>query len=201
MMEKKLRIKDRECQALASKDAGTPIMFLHGFSYTSDVWRRTGTLNALIERKIPFLALDMPYGKKSACVPKSSDVVTNEIFAFEAFKGEFGLETPSVIVGASLGGYIALRYAARRHVKALMLISPTRTGQQELVEAFSRFNFPVRIVWGSRDIIVSERDLREMVSRLPNAKISVYEGAGHSAYKDQPEKFNRELLELYAQVK
>ncbi len=201
MIEKKLRIKDRECQVFASKDVGTPIMFLHGFSYNSDIWRRTGTLKVLIERKIPFLALDMPYGKKSVCVPKSSDVETNEIFAFEAFKSEFGVETSLVIVGASLGGYIALRYAARRHVKALMLISPTRTGQQELVEAYSRFNFPVRIVWGSRDIIVSERDLREMAGRLPNAKISVYEGAGHSAYKDQPEKINRELLEIYAQVK
>ncbi len=104
-------------------------------------------------------------------------------------------------MGASLGGYITLRYAARRPVKALMLISPTRTGQQELVEAYSRFNFPVRIVWGPRDIIISERDLREMAGRLPNAKISVYKGASHSAYKDQPEKFNRELLELYAQVK
>ncbi len=129
-MEKKLGIKDRECQAFASKNVGTPIMFLHGFSYNSDIWRRTGTLNVLIERKIPFLALDMPYGKKSVCVPKSFDVETNEIFAFEAFKSEFGLETPLVIVGASLGGHIALRYAAQRHVKALMLISPTRTGQQ-----------------------------------------------------------------------
>ncbi|HEX9262221.1 MAG TPA: alpha/beta hydrolase [Candidatus Bathyarchaeia archaeon] len=201
MIEKKLKISDRECLALASNDAGTPVMFLHGFSYTRDIWRRIGTLNALIERKIPFLALDMPYGKKSVCVPKSSDVETNEIFAFEAFKSEFGVGTPSVIVGASLGGYIALRYAARRPVKALMLVSPTRTGQQELVEPYSRFNFPVRIVWGSRDIIVSERDLREMAGRLPNAKISVYEGAGHSAYKDQPERFNRELLELYVRVK
>ena len=40
-----------------------------------------------------------------------------------------------------------------------------------------------------------------MAGKLPDAKISVYEGAGHSAYKDQPEKFTKELLDLYGQVK
>jgi pimeloyl-ACP methyl ester carboxylesterase len=53
------------------------------------------------------------------------------------------------------------------------------------------------IVWGTRDIIVSGKKLREMASQLPDARMSVYEGASHSAYKDQPERFSKELLELY----
>jgi pimeloyl-ACP methyl ester carboxylesterase len=196
-----LHIVDRECRALVSKESGTPIIFLHGFSYTSDIWRRIGLLNTLTEKKVPFLALDMPYGAKSACKPKSSDAEINVNFASEAFKKEFGPEKDPVIVGASFGGYIALRYATLNPVKALMLVSPTRTDKPQLVIAYKAFNFPVRIVWGPRDTIVSQEELREMVRRLPNAKISVYEGAGHAAYKDQPERFIKELFELYLQVK
>jgi pimeloyl-ACP methyl ester carboxylesterase len=197
LLEKKLRINDRECQAIVSKHAGTPILFLHGFSYTSDIWRKIGLLDILAEKKISFLALDMPYGKKSQCMPRSSDPETNETFALEAFKSEFGPKMPFAIVGASLGGYIALRIASRRPAAALLLVSPTRTDRPELVQAYKSFNFPVVIVWGTRDIIVSGKKLREMTSQLPDARMSVYEGASHSAYKDQPERFSKELLELY----
>ncbi len=201
MTEKELRISNRECRALVSKESGTPIMFLHGFSYTSDIWRKIGVLSVLIEQKIPFIALDMPYGDKSACKPKSPDAETNLNYASEAFKSEFGSDSPPVIVGASLGGYIALRYATQNPVKALMLVSPTRTDRTQLVEAYEKFNFPVRIVWGPKDTIVSQEELTKMASRLPNAKMSIYDGAGHAAYKDRPESFKKELLELYEQVK
>jgi pimeloyl-ACP methyl ester carboxylesterase len=33
---------------------------------------------------------------------------------------------------------------------------------------------------------------------LPNAKLVIYDGAGHSAYKDQSDRFKHDLLELYA---
>lgn len=201
LKEKRLRTEDRECRAFVSEDAGTPIMFLHGFSYSSDIWRKIGILDALGENKIPFLALDMPYGRNSLCTPKSSDEETNFTFAFEAFKNEFGAERTPVVVGASFGGYIALRYALRSPVKALMLVSPTRTDRPQLVQAYKRFTFPVRVVWGTSDIIVSQKELREMAGKLPDAKIAVYEGGGHSAYKDEPGKFIKELLDLYAQVK
>ncbi len=201
LTEKELRISNRECKAIVSNESGTPIMFLHGFSYTNDIWRRIGILSILTEKKIPFIALDMPYGDKSACKPRSSDAEINVNFASEAFKSEFGSDTTPVIVGASLGGYIALRYATQNPVKALMLVSPTRTDKPQLVEAYQNFNFPVRIVWGPKDTIVSQEELHRMASRLPNAKIAIYDGAGHAAYKDKPESFKKELLELYAQVK
>ena len=201
MLEKKLRVENRECRAVVSKETGTPIMFLHGFSYNSDIWLKIGIRDALVEKNIPFLALDMPYGKNSVCTLKSSDEETNVTFAVEAFKNEFGPERTPVVVGASLGGYIALRYASRTPVKALMLVSPTRTDRPQLVQAYERFTFPVRIVWGSKDIIVSQRELREMAGKLTDATISVYERAGHSAYKDEPGRFINELFDLYAQVK
>jgi pimeloyl-ACP methyl ester carboxylesterase len=73
-----------------------------------------------------------------------------------------------------------------------------RVLKESLVEAYSHFQFPVRIVCGSEDRIVSLEELRDLANRLPNAKLTVYEGARHAAYLDNPERFKRDLLELYA---
>ena len=40
--------------------------------------------------------------------------------------------------------------------------------------------------------------MRTLADKLPNAKLVVYDGANHSAYKDEPDRFKHDLLELYA---
>jgi pimeloyl-ACP methyl ester carboxylesterase len=146
---------------------------------------------------VPFLAIDMPYGLRSKCQPKSRSTETNLAVASEAIQRIFDSTVP-ILVGASIGGHIALKYAARFPVKGLFLIAPARALQKDLVQAFGSFNFPVRIIWGSQDNIISGEEMRILAGKLPNAKLIVYNGATHSAYKDQPELFKRDLLEFYA---
>lgn len=173
-------------------------MFLHGLSYTIAVWQRIGVTELLEEKHVPFLALDMPYGLKSQCQPKSRDPKVNVNFAAEAIKTVFGSEAP-VLVGASLGGYIALHYAATHPVKGLFLVAPAHAfDDEDLVSAYKQFKFPVRIVWGSQDSVISGEEMRTLTDRLPSAKMLVYSGAAHSAYQDEPQWFKRDLLELYA---
>jgi pimeloyl-ACP methyl ester carboxylesterase len=196
-MEKTLTAVDYKCNALYSAAPGVPIVFLHGLSYTIDIWQRLGIIELLIEKHIPFLALDMPYGLRSKCQPKTRNSETNLAFAAEAIKNVFGSTVP-VLVGASLGGHIALRYAARFPVKGLLLVAPGRALGEDLLQSYVKFNFPVKIIWGSRDNVVSGEEMRTLADKLPNAKLLLYEDASHSAYKDQPELFKRHLLELYA---
>lgn len=173
------------------------MVFLHGHSYNSNVWQRLGITDLLVTKQIPFLALDMPYGAKSECKPKSQDPEVNVAVTRQATEKVFE-STPPVLVGASLGGYIALEYAAQFPVKGLLLVAPARVFEGEkLSSAYTKFNFPVRIVWGSEDNIISGEEMRTLTSKLPNAKLVTYEGAGHSAYNNQPERFKRDLLELY----
>ena len=198
-MEKTLNVAGHKCPALYYTASGVPIVFLHGLSYTSDIWQRIGVLDYLMKKRIPFLALDMPYGLKSECQPKTRNPEKNIEYVNEAVKTVFGEVTP-VLVGASIGGNIALRYAAKFPVKGLLLVGPARVFEPDLVQVYNKFNFSTTIIWGSHDNIIGGEDMRALANKLPDAKLVVYEGANHSSYKDEPDRFKRDLLELYAQA-
>jgi pimeloyl-ACP methyl ester carboxylesterase len=197
LSEKALRVGGYKCRAIFHNDAGVPIVFLHGLSYTSEVWKRIGVIGLLAEKHVPFLALDMPYGLKSECQPKTRSPEKNVEYAKAAVEDAFGEQVP-VLVGASIGGRIALTYASQFPVKGLLLVGPGGVLQEKLVQSYSKFEFPVRIIWGTEDNIISGEDLRLLSERLPNAKLVTYEGASHSAYLSEPDRFKRDLLELYA---
>jgi pimeloyl-ACP methyl ester carboxylesterase len=195
-LEKNLNIDNYKCPALYNVATGFPIVFLHGLSYSYDIWQRIGITEILIEKHISFLTLDMPYGMRSQCQPKTRNPEKNIIFTNKATQTFFDSQIP-LLVGASIGGHMAIKYATRFPVKGLMLIAPARTLDPDLVAYYSQLKFPTTIIWGSEDNIVSGEDMRTLVDKLPNAKLIVYEGAKHSAYKDQPDRFRHDLLELY----
>ncbi len=197
MSEKTLTVAGHKCRALINHASGVPVVFLHGYSYTGAVWQRISATRLLEEKHVPFLALDMPYGSKSECQPHSRSVEINVSAINEAVHIFFGDATP-ILVGASLGSHMALQYASRFPVKGLLLVGAVRVLEGPLVQAYGRFKFPVRLIIGSEDRIASLEDLRLLADKLPNPKLIVYEGAGHSAYLSSPDRFKRDLLELYA---
>jgi pimeloyl-ACP methyl ester carboxylesterase len=197
LSEETLDVTGHKCRAVFNVTSGAPIVFMHGFSYTSDIWQRISLIGLLTSKRLSFLALDMPYGLKSECRPKTHDTETNVNVTREAIRSVFGSRMP-VLVGASIGGHVALSYAARFPVKGLLLVAPSRALEKGLSHAYNSFRFPVRIIWGSEDNIISGEDMRELSGLLPNVKLVVYDGAGHSAYLAQPDRFKRDVLELYA---
>ena len=101
---------------------------------------KIGVTELLIEKHVPFLALDMPYGLRSKCQPKTRNPETNMSVAAEAIKNLFGSTVP-VLVGASIGGHIALKYAARFPVKGLFLVAPGRALTEDLVNLMRNLIF------------------------------------------------------------
>jgi len=198
-LEKNLNVANYKCPALYNVASGFPIVFLHGLSYTYNIWRNIGITNLLIEKHLSFLALDMPYGMRNQCQPKTRSPEKNITFTNKAIQTFFGTQIP-ILVGGSIGGNMALRYAARFPVKGLLLIGPARALEPDLVASYSQFQFPTIIILGSEDNIVASEDMRTLADKLPNSKLIIYEGAKHSAYKDQPDRFKRDLLELYVKV-
>ncbi len=199
MREEVLALGHYRCRALINDEPGIPVVFLHGYMFTSDVWRDINVLKMLEDNDIPFLAPDMPYGARSSCNPHTRDPEENVFVAYEAIHGVFGSVKP-VLVGASLGGYMALRYAVNHPVSGLLLIAPVGVFEEELVERYKGFGFPVHVIVGTRDKIVSVGEMEKFVGILPNAKLKVYEDAGHPAYLSYPERFKKDLMEFYREA-
>ncbi len=197
MPEKILTLANHECRALVNNGSGVPVIFLHGYSYTADSWERIGATDLLRQKHIPYLALDMPYGAHSHCLPHSQSVETNVEVIKDALQTVFPSTIP-VLVGASLGSHMALQYAARYSVKGLLLVGAVRVLEETLTKSYCKFKFPVRLIVGSADNIASSEDLRTLSGLLPDGRLTVYDGVGHSAYFGDPERFKRDLLELYA---
>ncbi len=195
MIEEPLNLSHYRCRCIYSRRPGLPIVFLHGYNYTSYVWRDIGLLQRLDEEKIPYLALDMPYGARSMCSPRTRDPEENVEILATAIKGLYGGAAP-LLVGASLGGYIALRYAVRRPVSGLLLIAPVKALEEELVSRYDDMVVPTMIIWGSRDRVVSREEMVRLAEHL-DARLIIYEEARHAAYLDYPERFAKDLIAFY----
>jgi pimeloyl-ACP methyl ester carboxylesterase len=195
LLEKMLKMNNFRCRAILNEVPGIPVVFLHGYSFTSEIWNEIGVLRFLEEENIPFLALDMPYGMKSDCLPKDPNSDVNVKVVRDALHHIFGDEL--VIVGASLGGYMALKYAVRHPIKGLLLIAPVRTKEETLIHTYNILKTPVSIIYGTKDNLVSLDEMEELEDRLANSKLIIYENASHPAYLYNPENFKKDLIKLY----
>ncbi len=89
---------------------GRVIVLLHGFPFSSEVWFGNGFANALA-KKFRVIAIDLPGHGKSECVgyvqkmERMADVVKDVM-------DELGLRR-YVLVGHSMGGYVALAFAEK----------------------------------------------------------------------------------------
>ncbi|WP_440059695.1 alpha/beta fold hydrolase [Thermogladius sp. 4427co] len=187
---------DNRCRVLYEQQPGIPVMLLHGYSFTSDVWGDIGLFPMLEEKMIPYIAIDMPYGRISKCIKHTRSVEENIDFARSAFKAYFG-NLPPVIVGASLGGYMALKYSMTNPATGLVLIAPV--GVREVVKAFKNLKLKTLVLYGSRDDIADFEELKEFADET-GSELIVYDGAGHALYLDQPERFKKDLLAFYERI-
>lgn len=197
-MEKTITVDNHTCRVLVLTKPGVPLVFLHGYSFTSDVWKEIGVLSLLKERQIPFLALDLPYGAKSQCDPKTQVPHTNVEILRKALSAFYGDEEV-FLIGASLGGYMALHYAIQHPVKGLLLIAPVRSSEPILASKYPNLS-NVTIIYGSTDTIVSFQEMKNLTDQLPNANLLVYERAGHPAYLHNPKRFLEDLITAYTQA-
>ncbi|HET7011034.1 MAG TPA: alpha/beta fold hydrolase [Anaerolineales bacterium] len=96
-----------------------------------------------------------------------------------------------------------------REVAAVRIGSTPREGYLQSVSAVARFNVvkrlgeirvPTLVVAGSRDRTVPMRASQVLAERIPGARLSVLEGAGHAASVDAADRLNALLVEFLGEV-
>ena len=58
---------------------------------------------------------------------------------------------------------------------------------------------PVLVTIGEKDAVVTPAHTEHLLSCIPHAEASVFEGTGHSPHLEEPERFNRELMRFARQ--
>jgi pimeloyl-ACP methyl ester carboxylesterase len=66
-----------------------------------------------------------------------------------------------------------------------------RVVNEDLAPFLPRIKAPTLLVWGSEDDAVPLAHARRMEQAIPDAGLVVFEGAGHFAYLDEPDRFCR----------
>jgi len=181
-----------ECRVLYG-GRGRPVLLLHGYSFRGRTWEEAGVVGALEEAGYRYAAPDMPYGKSTDCTKHTRDIELN-VEAARRVAERFLGDTRPAIVGASLGGRVALYYAALHGARGLFLASPALREDEPVWDMLRMVRAPVVIIRGGRDF-VPRRVHRKLAKKL-GAEIRVYEGAGHAMYLDEPDRFKRDLLEF-----
>ncbi|MFK8022449.1 MAG: alpha/beta fold hydrolase [Ilumatobacter sp.] len=90
--------------------SGFPIVFVHGLGMTATTWG--ACMDALADR-YHVVAVDLPGHGESPC-PEDPDAFTRDAALADLDEVIDSLDTPPVLVGHSLGGYLALAHAATR---------------------------------------------------------------------------------------
>ncbi len=92
------------------RGAGAPLVFLHGMGSSSATWARCGEL---LSDRYETLAVDL-LGHGASPVPEDPDEYTRDRALDDLDDLLRILPTAAVLVGHSLGGYLALAHAATR---------------------------------------------------------------------------------------
>ena len=67
---------------------------------------------------------------------------------------------------------------------------------QPLLEKMPTVKAPTLVVWGRQDQIIPVSHAEIAASRIPNARLELFDNCGHMPQFEQPEKFNKLVLEF-----
>jgi len=184
------------CKYIFNLGSGRPVVLLHGYSFTYRVWHEIGLLDRLVSEDISFIAPDMPYGRENSCKNKISSSDENINILRRIIQENFGDEIP-VLVGASLGGYICLRYGMRYDVYGMVLIAPVWSTRGDIIDVYREKSIPILLIYGDRDSIVGMDEMTRFKDEVSSTELKIYRGAKHPAYLDYPNDFIEDIINFY----
>jgi pimeloyl-ACP methyl ester carboxylesterase len=197
------------------RGAGEPIVFIHGLGTSAATWERC---MELLDDRYTVVAIDL-LGHGSSPVPDDPAEYTRDRALTDIDEVLATLDGPAVLVGHSLGGYLALAHAATRPgVARGVVVLNTGPGYRDPVKREGwnersrrnahRFGVPEQVTTLNlqEDSVVMDRladmatptlvlagsaDRPEYTSageylqrKMPDARLAVVEGGGHSMHED-----------------
>jgi len=171
-----------------------PIILVHGLNSHAGSWRKNihalGTIRQTFAITMP--RMDHPSIKVKAVW---------EAQLVERFITQ--LEVPAAtIVGHSLGGWVAMLYAAKHPECVCSLILEDTAlpvdnhANEDLAGNFSRLGVPVLIVWGEKDTLIAPKVGEAIHSAIAGSELVVFRDVGHVPHWETPDAYNATLIDF-----
>ena len=173
--------------------AGRTVVLLHGMKFQAATWQELGTLDVLIGKGLHVLAVDMPgFGQSPA-----SDCEPVEVL--NRLAGKTG-KARMILIGPSMGGRIALEFAATYPDVVAGLILVGAVGVEENKSHLARITVPTLIVWGAEDQVSPLANSDTLLAGIAQATREIFPGAPHPCYLAQPERWHAILQTFFANL-
>lgn len=167
------------------------IILLHGWSFSSMDWLKLDLFGTLAALGYNVFAPDYPgFGESSG--DQKYAVVTGNIENGPLFVRDYMKANniaKSVILGASMGGGIAMRYTLLYQPTVSALIGVAPAWVEDISGKFDEIQVPTLFIWGSSDRSVPLSLGKEYSKLVAGSRLEVIKGAGHAVYLDRPEEF------------
>ncbi|XP_053455760.1 putative protein-lysine deacylase ABHD14B isoform X2 [Nycticebus coucang] len=178
-----------------SGQARFSVLLLHGNRFSSKTWQNLGTLHRLAQAGYRAVAIDLPglgCSKKAAAPAPIGELVPGSFLAAVVDSLELG---PPVVISPSLSGMYSLPFltAPGSQLRGYVPVAPICTDKINAAD-YAIVKTPVLIVYGDQDPM--GQTSFEHLKQLPNHRVLIMKGAGHSCYLDKPEEWHAGLLDF-----
>jgi pimeloyl-ACP methyl ester carboxylesterase len=178
---------------LDGPDEGSPVVLLHGASFSADTWRQLGTINLLAQAGYRVYAIDLPgFGK-------SSPAAVSPAQWLPAVLDKLLIKKP-VLLSPSMSGRFALPFVtgAPERVAGFVAVAPVVIPQYR--EQLGRIQAPVVAIWGEHDQTVPLAHADLLVRVVKRGRKVIVPGGGHAPYMTDPATFHAELLRFLSEL-
>ena len=171
----------------AGPTEGTTVLLLHGVRFSSETWRDLGTLDALSRAGLRAVALDLPgFGASAPGTLEPAELLPRVVQALEAER--------VVVVSPSMSGTFSLPFVLDHPESVLGYVPVAPAGLDQYRDRLEEIRVPTLIMWGSADRVFPVARGEELAKAVVGSRLSVFEGASHPCYLDQPDRFHSELI-------
>jgi len=171
----------------AGERGGTTVLLLHGARFSSDTWRKLGTIDKLTGAGYYVVALDLPGFGRS----QSVDIDRNELLV--TIMDALAIDK-AVVVSPSMSGAFSFPLVIRATDRVLGFVPVAPGGIDANVKALRNVSVPTLVVWGENDRIIPLEKSVVLTAAITDSRRVVLRGASHPCYLDSPDEFHRELI-------
>jgi 3-oxoadipate enol-lactonase len=160
-------------------------------------WTGVGFALAYPDRCAALVLAGTPGGIATPAVARDAAAVPQRM----AERGFLGMALgPAFVARDPVKSFLYERLAALNPADTLPAILPKLAGHRVEPERAAAIAAPVLLVVGTEDAFFSVDALDEVAKCLPRAGLEVMDGAGHSAYFEQPDAFNAIVRRFFEEI-